>query len=75
MLSSEVAQLLKSYGYFSDLGVEITLSHRHVEFSGKANTSIYGFGVDDTADRHYAYATDLVVLYKYLNNLLVPRIY
>ena len=32
MLSSEVAQLFKSYGHFSDLGVEIALSHRHVEF-------------------------------------------
>ena len=30
MLSSEVAQSLKSYGHFSDLGVEIALSHRHV---------------------------------------------
>ena len=30
MLSSEVAQSLKSYGYFPDLGVDITLSHRHV---------------------------------------------
>ena len=34
MLSSEVAQSLKSYGHFSDLGVEIALSHRHVEFFG-----------------------------------------
>ena len=34
MLSSEVAQSLKSYGHFSDLGVGIALGHRHVEFSG-----------------------------------------
>ena len=32
--SSEVAQSLKSYGHFSDLGVGIALSHRHVEFFG-----------------------------------------
>ena len=34
MLSSEIAQPLKSYGHFSDLGVEIALSHRHVRFFG-----------------------------------------
>ena len=34
MLSSEVAQSLKSYGHFSDLGVGIALSHRHVGFFG-----------------------------------------
>ena len=34
MLSSEVAQSLKSYGHFSDLEVTIALSHRHVEFFG-----------------------------------------
>ena len=34
MLSSEVAQSLKSYGHFSDLGVGIALSRRHVEFFG-----------------------------------------
>ena len=34
MLSSQVAQSLKSCGHFSDLGVEIALSHRHVEFFG-----------------------------------------
>ena len=32
ILSSLVAQSIKSYGHFSDLGVEIALSHRHVEF-------------------------------------------
>ena len=31
MLSSFVAQSLKSYDNFSDPGVEIALSHRHVE--------------------------------------------
>ena len=49
MFSSKVAQLLKSY--FSDLGVGIALSHRHVDFTGKANTSIHGLGEDDTASR------------------------
>ena len=34
MLSSEVAQSLKNYGHFSDLGVGIALSHRHGEFFG-----------------------------------------
>ena len=34
MLFSEVAQSLKSYGHFSDLGVRIALSHRHVGFFG-----------------------------------------
>ena len=34
MLSSEVAQSLKSYGHLSDLGVGIALSHRHVGFFG-----------------------------------------
>ena len=34
MLSSEVAKSLKSYGHFSDLGVRIALSHRHVGFFG-----------------------------------------
>ena len=34
ILSSEVAQSLKSYGHFSDRGVEIALDHRHVEFFG-----------------------------------------
>ena len=34
MLSSEVAQSLKSDGHFSDLGVGIALSHRHAGFFG-----------------------------------------
>ena len=34
MLSSEVAQSLKSYGHFLDLAVAIGLSHRHVGFFG-----------------------------------------
>ena len=42
---TQVAHLLKSYGHLSDLGVEITLSHRHVDFFRvKANTSIHGLG-------------------------------
>ena len=49
MLSSEVAKSLKSYGHFSDLVVEIALSHHHFDFLGKANTSIHGLGEDDTA--------------------------
>ena len=32
VLSSQLAQSLKSYGLFLDLGVEIALSHRHVKF-------------------------------------------
>ena len=46
MLSS-----LKNYQHFLDLGVEIALSHRHVEkrLSGKTNTAIDGLGADDTA--------------------------
>ena len=59
MLSSEseVAQslLIKSYGHFSDLGVGISLSHRHVGFLGKANTSIHGLGEDDTATSTMCY--------------------
>ena len=39
LLSSQVAQSLKSYWHFSDLG--IALSHRHVEF--------FGLEGDDTA--------------------------
>ena len=34
MLSSEVAQSLKSHGHFSDLEVGIALRHRHVGFFG-----------------------------------------
>ena len=34
ILSSHVDQSLKSYGHFSDFGVEIALSHRHVECFG-----------------------------------------
>ena len=40
---------LKDHGHFSDLGVEIALSHRMLNFSGKANTAIHGLGEDDTA--------------------------
>ena len=42
-VTSQSTQSLKRYGYFSDLGVEIALSHRHVEkrFSGKMNTAIH----------------------------------
>ena len=35
MLSSKVALALKNYRHFSDLGVGIALSHRHVGFFGK----------------------------------------
>ena len=34
MPSSTHAQLLNSFGHFSELGVEIALSHRHVDFFG-----------------------------------------
>ena len=45
MLSSKVAQSLKSYRHFSDLGVGIAMLY----VSGKANTSIHVLGGDDTA--------------------------
>ena len=46
MLSSEVAQSLKSYGHFSDLGVGIALIvTAMLYFSGKANASIYGTAI------------------------------
>ena len=48
MLSSEVAQSLKSDGHFSDIVVGIALSHAMLDFSGKANISIHGLGEDDT---------------------------
>ena len=35
--------------------VKIALSHRHVEFSGKANTSINGLRENDTAMVPYDY--------------------
>ena len=51
MLSSEVAQSLKSYGHFSDFGgwdrsQGVTTM---LNFSGKANTSIHGLWEDNTA--------------------------
>ena len=47
MLSSEVAQSLKSYGHFSDLGVGSLAVTAMLDFSGNANTSI--LGEDNTA--------------------------
>ena len=49
MLSSEVAQSLKSYGNFRTLGTRSLSVTAMLSFSGKANTSIHGLGVDDTA--------------------------
>ena len=49
MLSSEVAQSLKSYGHFSDLGSGSLSVTAMLDFSGKANTPIHGLGEDDTA--------------------------
>ena len=49
MLSSQVARSLKSYRHFSDIGVDITLSYRMLNFLGEANTSIHGLGHGDTA--------------------------
>ena len=53
MLSLFSAQLLKSYGHFSKLGVKICLSHCHVKktliFSGKTNTAIHDLDDDFTA--------------------------
>ena len=51
MLSSEVAQSLKSYGHFSDLGVGLLSVTAMLDFSGEANTSIHGLGKDDTTMR------------------------
>ena len=53
MLAIFFAQLIKRYGHFSGLGVEIALSHRHVEktliFSGETNTAIHRLNEDVTA--------------------------
>ena len=53
MLDLFFAQLIKRYGHFSGLGVEIALSHRHVEktliFSGETNTAIHGLNDEVTA--------------------------
>ena len=50
MLSSEVAPSLKSYGPFSNLGKGLLAVTAMLDFSGKANTSIHGLGVDDAAN-------------------------
>ena len=52
MLSSEVAQSLKSYGHLSDLamGSRSLSVTALLNFSGKANTSIHGLGEDDKAN-------------------------
>ena len=62
MLSSEVAQSLKSYRHFSDLGVGIVFSHRHVGCLGKASTSIHGRGEDDTANTDHTVSGEYVQL-------------
>ena len=53
MLDLFFAQLIKRYGHFSGLGVEIALSHCHVEktliFSGETSTVIHGLNEDVTA--------------------------
>ena len=51
MLSSFSAQSLNNYEHFSNLGVEIALSNRHVEnhFKDKTNTAIHSLGEDLTA--------------------------
>ena len=52
MLSSEVAQSLKSYGIFRTLGSRSLSVTAMLYFSGKANTSIHDLGEDDTAIRN-----------------------
>ena len=52
MLSSEVAQSLKSYRLFRTLGSRSLPVTAMLYFSGKANTSIHGLGEDDTAIRN-----------------------
>ena len=53
MLDLFFAQLIKRYRHFSGLGVEIALSHRHVEkmliFSGETNRAIHGLNEDVAA--------------------------
>ena len=49
MLSSEVAQSLKSYDFFRTLGSRSLSVIAMVIFSCKANTPILGLGEDDTA--------------------------
>ena len=53
MLDLFFAQLIKRYGHFSGHGVEIALSHRHVEktliFSGETNTAIHSLNKDVAA--------------------------
>ena len=53
MLGLFFAQLIKHYGHFLWFGVEIALSHRHVEknvdFFGGKNTAIHGLNEDVTA--------------------------
>ena len=53
MLDLFFAQLIRRFGHFSGLGVEIALGHRHVEktliFSGETNTAIHGLNEDVTA--------------------------
>ena len=49
MLSSEVAQSLKSYRSFRTLGSGSLSVTAMLDISGKANTSIHGLGEDDTA--------------------------
>ena len=55
MLISYSAESIKSYEHFSDLGVDIALSHRHAKktlmFSGKTNTAIHVIGEVDMARR------------------------
>ena len=41
--------VIKKLWPFLDLGVEIALNHRYVDFTGKMSTAIHGLGKDDTA--------------------------
>ena len=58
MLSSEVAQALKSYGHFSG-SPSVTAM---LDFSGKANTPIRGLGEDDTASSTCAVVENATIL-------------
>ena len=54
MLSSEVAQSLKSYRHFRTLGSRSLSVIAMLTFSGKASTLIHGLGAEDTAKSPWA---------------------
>ena len=63
MLSSEVAQSLKRYGHFSDVGVEIALSHRHGEDDMAIESQAHGSAF--TAFPHHTISRNTGIKAKY----------